>query len=101
MKKTATITALAGAALVAGYLVLAPAPAPRSITLLWDDTNGNAGGAATFNIYSSREPRLSTMWLVTNVATTSVTLAATNAAEFFGVKALRNGLESDWAEVAR
>jgi hypothetical protein len=93
MKKTATITAVVGAALVAVYLALAPAPVP-TVTISWDDTNT---GAVTWNVYASALPRLSAMWLVTNVSTPSFTMARTNPQQFFAVRAIRAGLESGWA----
>ena len=78
-------------------------PAQRAIpsiptaTLLWDSTETNV----TFNIYSGPAPQTSALRLRANTAAASYTVPRTNAQEYFGVKAVRAGVESPWAEVPR
>ena len=61
MKKTATITALAGAALVAGYLAVAPAPTPSLYVtrLQWSQPDACAGWSV-FGYDSNNAPVLVT-----------------------------------------
>lgn len=69
----------------------------RTCTLSWSHPETNV----TFNIYSGSEPRPASLRLRANTAAHSYTLPATNSAEFFGVKAVRDGVESAWGTTGK
>lgn len=71
-----------------------PAAAPTA-TLSWTSAETNV----TFNLYSGPAPQA--LALRANTVLTNYTVPRTNAQEYFGVRALRNGRESPWAEVPR
>ena len=76
-------------------LTVAP-PAPRTVTLIWDDTSNPRGSFAT-EVWASTN--LTTWTLKTNIAGTNrVTLPADKAREFFKIRNRgTNGLFSDWS----
>jgi hypothetical protein len=75
-------------------LVVAPTPLAK-IRLTWTNAKNNPAGTIT-EIWAS--PDLVTWTLKTNVASNSVTLYATNAREFFKIRARGpNGHTSEWS----
>jgi hypothetical protein len=75
-------------------LVVVP-PMIQTVRITWQHPDASC----TFNVYSAPIPSLAAMTLLTNVATRSITLPIdrTVPMRFFSVKALKDGLESDWA----
>jgi hypothetical protein len=76
-------------------LTVAPPP-PRTVTLIWDNTN-DAPGSIITEVWSSTN--LTTWTLKTNIAGTNrVTLPRDQPREFFKVRNRgTNGLYSDWS----
>ena len=70
-------------------------PGPPKIKVVWQHSWFPRDGLS-FNVYACDRPSLRDMVLKTNVTELSVTLVANKPMEFFGVKALYQGVESDW-----
>ncbi len=70
---------------------IAASPLPRMVTITWKHSDPTV----TFNVYHSLIYRAPMVFL-TNTPLKQIQFPANKKQEYFGIKATRGGLESDW-----
>jgi hypothetical protein len=73
----------------------APIVTPQCVTLSWDYPATEMDGVS-FNVYET-DDLSRPLAFFTNVSSLSLSIPIQSGAHFYGVKATRNGIESDWA----